>query len=120
MKLFFDKFVVFVPRGQFKLLKRQNKKKTYVVQSPGDDFSLFRKIKRKFRRTPHTNTYFFEGFYKAATTSCVGQRYNLGAGKPKKIIYLANLIGGEIIHLPDRPGEPKCTYADITKIQNQE
>ena len=60
-----------------------------------------------------------EGFYKAATTCYVGQRYNLGAGKPKKIKYLAELIGGEIIHLPDRPGEPKCTYADIRKIQSQ-
>ena len=29
------------------------------------------------------------------------------------------LIGGEIIHLPDRPGEPKSTHADITKIQKQ-
>ena len=34
-----------------------------------------------------------EGFYKAATTCYVGQRYNLGAGKPKKIKYLAELIG---------------------------
>ena len=49
-----------------------------------------------------------EGFYKAATTCYVGQRYNLGAGKPKKIKYLAELIGGEIIHLPDRPGEPNA------------
>ena len=42
-----------------------------------------------------------EGFYKAATTCYVGQRYNLGA-ENQKIKYLAELIGGEIIHLPDR------------------
>tara|TARA_A100000164_G_C21941839_1_gene791228 strand:- start:3645 stop:4688 length:1044 start_codon:yes stop_codon:yes gene_type:complete len=62
----FDKFVAYVPPGQFRLLSKQNRKKSYSVRKPGDDFTLLRKIKRKFIRTPHTNTYFFEGFYKAA------------------------------------------------------
>jgi len=29
------------------------------------------------------------------------------------------LIGGETISLPKRPGEPNCTYADISKIKEQ-
>ena len=27
------------------------------------------------------------------------------------------LLGGEVIHLPRRPGEPDCTWADISKIR---
>ena len=30
---------------------------------------------------------------------------------------LVDLIGGEKVHIPKRPGEPDCTWADITKIQ---
>jgi UDP-glucose 4-epimerase len=26
------------------------------------------------------------------------------------------LLGGEAIHIPKRPGEPDCTFADIRKI----
>jgi UDP-glucose 4-epimerase len=43
--------------------------------------------------------------------------FNLGAGNPQPINKLAGLIGGEIFHLPKRPGEPDCTWADISKIQ---
>ena len=28
-------------------------------------------------------------------------------------------MGGEVIRLPKRPGEPDCTWADIGKIQKQ-
>jgi UDP-glucose 4-epimerase len=27
------------------------------------------------------------------------------------------LIGGDVIRVPRRPGEPECTWADIRKIQ---
>lgn len=30
---------------------------------------------------------------------------------------LCELLGGEITHIPKRPGEPDCTYADTTKIE---
>ena len=58
-------------------------------------------------------------FYRAAQTKDIGNRYNLGAGNPQKIEYLAKLIGGDIVYLPKRPGEPDCTFADITKITNK-
>jgi UDP-glucose 4-epimerase len=32
---------------------------------------------------------------------------------------LAQLLGGDIVNIPKRPGEPDCTYADIQKIQNE-
>tara|TARA_B100001250_G_scaffold414170_1_gene451041 strand:+ start:2227 stop:3222 length:996 start_codon:yes stop_codon:yes gene_type:complete len=57
-----------------------------------------------------------KAFMAAAETSKVGQVYNLGAGNPQKINHLVELLGGEIVYVPKRPGEPDCTWADITKI----
>ena len=57
-----------------------------------------------------------EAFYLAAKTKYVNQIYNLGNGNPKTINYIADLIGGDKTYIPERPGEPKCTWADITKI----
>ncbi len=59
-------------------------------------------------------------FYLAATTKYNQQIYNVGAGKPQSINKLANLIGGKkIIHLPKRPGEPECTWANISKVTKE-
>ena len=41
----------------------------------------------------------------------------MGAGNPQSVNRLIELLGGETIHLPKRPGEPDCTWADISKIQ---
>jgi UDP-glucose 4-epimerase len=43
--------------------------------------------------------------------------WNLGAGNPQSVLRLIELIGGDVVHIPERPGEPKVTWADITKIQ---
>ena len=59
-----------------------------------------------------------KAFVAAANTSKVGEIYNLGYGKPRKIKELTSLLSNEIIRLPERPGEPSCTWADITKITN--
>lgn len=56
-------------------------------------------------------------FLAAAESDVTGEVFNIGAGNPQPILKLAQLIGGEITHLPKRPGEPDCTWADITKIQ---
>lgn len=58
-------------------------------------------------------------FYAAAKTSRVGQIYNLGAGKPQSVNRLVELLGGERTDIPSRPGEPDCTWADITKITSE-
>ena len=58
------------------------------------------------------------GFLAAAETDVVGERFNLGAGNPQSINRLIELIGGEVVYVPKRPGEPDCTYADISKITN--
>ena len=58
-------------------------------------------------------------FHLAATTPIVNGVFNLGAGNPQSVNRLVELLGGEKIHLPKRPGEPDCTWADITKIQHE-
>lgn len=55
-------------------------------------------------------------FYLAAMTDKVNHIWNLGAGNPQPVNRLVELLGGPVIHLPKRPGEPDCTWADITKI----
>jgi UDP-glucose 4-epimerase len=59
-----------------------------------------------------------EAFYLAAKSRAVNEIFNLGAGNPQKINYLAKLLGGDKkVYLPKRPGEPECTYANINKIK---
>jgi UDP-glucose 4-epimerase len=58
-------------------------------------------------------------FYAAAATDRAQRVYNLGAGNPQSVNYLAGLLGGAKINLPKRPGEPDCTWADITRIRSE-
>jgi UDP-glucose 4-epimerase len=56
-------------------------------------------------------------FYAAARSTKTPAIYNLGAGAPQSVSRLVELLGGgEVVHLPKRPGEPDCTWADISKI----
>jgi len=56
-------------------------------------------------------------FLAAAETEFTGRTWNLGAGDPQSINHLVELLGGESVAVPKRPGEPDCTWADITSIQ---
>jgi len=55
-------------------------------------------------------------FLAAAETPRVGRIYNLGAGDPQSVNRLVELLGGRVSRIPKRPGEPDCTWADITHI----
>ncbi len=55
-------------------------------------------------------------FLKAAETDKTGEIWNLGAGNPQSVNRLVELIGGSVVYIPKRPGEPDVTWADITKI----
>lgn len=57
------------------------------------------------------------GFYAAAQTELVGEVWNLGAGNPQPVARLVSLLGGTATHIPKRPGEPDCTWADISKVK---
>jgi UDP-glucose 4-epimerase len=57
-------------------------------------------------------------FFMAATADRMNEIFNLGAGNPQTVNRLIELLGGgEVVRLPKRPGEPDCTWADISKIQ---
>ena len=58
-----------------------------------------------------------EAFYLCAKSKIKNKIYNLGAGSPQSIIRLIKLIGGNYINIPKRPGEPECTWANISKIK---
>ena len=60
-----------------------------------------------------------KAFIAAAQTDKVGEIYNIGYGKPRKINELVELLSDEIVRIPERPGEPKCTWADISKISSE-
>ncbi len=56
-------------------------------------------------------------FLMAAESPYTGEVFNVGAGNPQSVNRLVELLGGDVIHTPKRPGEPDCTWADIGKIQ---
>lgn len=57
-----------------------------------------------------------EAFVKAAESNIQGEILNVGSGKTYSINRLTELLQGERTFIPKRPGEPDCTFADISKI----
>ncbi len=55
--------------------------------------------------------------YKASQSEFTGEIFNVGSDNTYSINYLVELLGGEKQYIPKRPGEPDCTYADISKIK---
>ena len=60
-----------------------------------------------------------KAFFAASKSKYNGKIYNVGTGKPQTVNYLAKLIGGKKIFIPDRPGEPRCSCANIKKIKRE-
>lgn len=58
-----------------------------------------------------------EAFWLASRSPLRGEILNVGSGGTYSVNRLAELIGGPTVHIPKRPGEPDCTFADITKIR---
>ena len=58
-------------------------------------------------------------FLTAAKSSSYAEIYNVGSGETVSVNRLIELLGGEVTYIPKRPGEPDCTYADITKIRRE-
>lgn len=59
-----------------------------------------------------------DAFVRAAAADRAGEIYNVGSDAPQTINYLIELLGGgEIVHLPKRPGEPDLVYLDTAKIK---
>ena len=58
-----------------------------------------------------------EAFWLAGTRSLRNEVLNVGSGATYSVNRLAQLVGGSTMTIPKRPGEPDCTFADITKIR---
>ena len=58
-------------------------------------------------------------FLTAAKSSVREEIFNVGSGETVSVNRLVELLGGEVTYIPKRPGEPDCTYADITKIRRE-
>jgi UDP-glucose 4-epimerase len=52
----------------------------------------------------------------ADSADASGKILNVGSGGTYSVNHLVTLLGGEVVHVPKRPGEPDCTFADTTLI----
>lgn len=57
-------------------------------------------------------------FVSAAESDCQNEIMNVGSGRTYSINSLVEILGGDVVYIPKRPGEPDCTWADISKIKN--
>jgi len=51
----------------------------------------------------------------AAKSNISGEVINIGSNNTYSVNRLVELLGGEVTYIPKRPGEPDCTWADISK-----
>ncbi len=58
-----------------------------------------------------------DAFLKAGESDIEEEIFNVGSGNAYSINYLVSLLGGDVVYIPKRPGEPDCIFADITKIK---
>jgi UDP-glucose 4-epimerase len=94
----------------------------------GAVFGVF--LAQKFHKMPYTIvgdgeqtrdfTYVTDvanAFYTAAESNISGEIMNVGSSKHYSINRLVELLEGEKVFIPKRPGEPDCTFADVSKIE---
>lgn len=58
-----------------------------------------------------------KAFFDAAYASVSSEIMNVGSSQTYSINRLVELLEGDITYVPKRPGEPDCTFADISKIK---
>ena len=58
-----------------------------------------------------------EAFLIAVRSNIENEIFNVGSGGTYSINKLVKLLKGDVTYIPKRPGEPDCTFADITKIR---
>ncbi|PCI42197.1 MAG: NAD-dependent dehydratase [Rhodospirillaceae bacterium] len=56
-------------------------------------------------------------FFMAAASDVSGEAMNVGSGDHYSVNKLVELLGGEVVYIPKRPGEPDCTFGDTAKIE---
>ena len=53
----------------------------------------------------------------ASKSDVSGEVLNIGSNNSYSVNRLVELLGGDVVHIPKRPGEPDCTWADISKAK---
>jgi len=56
-------------------------------------------------------------FIMAAESGISREIMNVGSDNTYSVNRLVELLGGDVVRIPQRPGEPTCTFADISKIK---
>lgn len=59
-----------------------------------------------------------DAIFTASQSSIQQEVFNVGSGNHESVNNLIKLLGGEKVYIPKRPGEPDCTFADISKIKS--
>ena len=60
-----------------------------------------------------------DAFVAAAASPVSGEILNVGSGHTYSIKRLVELLGGPVVNVPKRPGEPDSTFADISRIRSK-
>jgi UDP-glucose 4-epimerase len=58
-----------------------------------------------------------DAFVTVAQSDITNEIFNIGSGNTYSVNRLVELLQGEVVYIPKRPGEPDCTFADTTKIK---
>lgn len=58
-----------------------------------------------------------DAFVTAARAGVQGEVFNVGSTRPQSVNRLVELLGGPVVYIPKRPGEPDTTHADTARIQ---
>jgi UDP-glucose 4-epimerase len=58
-----------------------------------------------------------DAFATAMTSDVTREIMNVGSGGTYAVNRLVELLGGDVVHIPKRPGEPDVTFADVAKIE---
>jgi len=56
-------------------------------------------------------------FLVAAESDVIGEIFNVGSGNTYSLNRIIGLLGGQVVYIPKRPGEPDRTFGDISKIK---
>jgi|TARA_Y200000002_G_scaffold356571_1_gene338432 UDP-glucose 4-epimerase len=58
-----------------------------------------------------------DAFLKSSKSKISNEIFNIGSGKTISVNKITSLIKGKKVFIKKRPGEPDCTFADISKIK---
>ena len=59
-----------------------------------------------------------DAFATAAASDVSGVTMNVGSDNTYSVNRLVELLGGPVVYIPKRPGEPDCTFADTSRIKH--